>query len=125
MINLQIDLEERTIIETLDTAVRYGSVARMLDQIVKRLDRRLAAEPDDLMAWEVVPLTVFDAELPNMISSSWIFNLRAAVATGAEYHPNSHQRMMSYRGEGDFLVWNDGRWQSNYLISDPNASLEE
>ena len=124
MIDLKTDLKERRLIETLDTAVRQESVALVLERIVTRLDQELTDEPDALMAWEVVPLTTYGVELPKVILSSWVFVLRADVATGAEYHPNSQQRMMSYRGEGDFPVWNEGKWQSNFLTSAPNAPLE-
>ena len=125
MINLRTDLEERKVIATLDEAVRQESVARLLDKIAKRLDRKLEDAPQALMLWEVMPLGAYGTKLPDVILSSWIFNLRANVATGAEYHPNSQQRMMSYRGEGDFLVWHEGGWQSNYLKSDPGAPLED
>lgn len=124
MINLKTDLAERRLIETLDTAVRHESVATVLNSIVARLDRKLADEPEALMAWEVVPLASYGVELPDVILSSWVFLLRADVETGAEYHPNSQQRMMSYRGEGDFPVWKEGRWHSNFLTSHPNAPLE-
>lgn len=124
MIDLKTDLEERKLIETLDTAVRQESVTPVLNEIITRLDRKLTDEPDALMAWEVVPLSTYGVELPSVTLSSWVFVLRADVATGAEYHPNSQQRMMSYRGAGDFPVWNEGRWQSNFLTSAPDAPLE-
>ena len=59
-----------------------------------------------------------------MIRSSWVFVLRAQANTGAERHPNSHQRMMSYRGSGDFQLWTGGRWRSNPLVSDSEAPIE-
>jgi hypothetical protein len=73
-----------------------------------------------------------------MIRSSWVFILRAGRNTGAERHPNSHQRMMSFEGSGDMQVGDDEqtsdvgsqrsegaiRWQSNVLVSDPDARLE-
>ena len=124
MLDLRTDLAERNLIETLDEAVRQAPVIHALNSIVARLDRRLTGEPDALMAWEVVPLTTYGLDLPDVILSSWVFVLRAHVATGAEFHPNSHQRMLSYRGDGDFPVWSDGRWQSNFLISAPDAPLE-
>ncbi|MGH9760438.1 MAG: hypothetical protein ACREDR_33685, partial [Blastocatellia bacterium] len=50
--------------------------------------------------------------------------LRAGVATLAERHPNSHQRMIVHRGEGDFQTWNGTAWQSNLLVNDFSAPLE-
>jgi hypothetical protein len=124
MIDLRTDLAERSIIETLDGAVRQAFVIHALDSIVARLDRKLIVKPDAPMAWEVVPLVTYNLDLPDVIRSSWVFVLRANVATVPEFHPNSHQRMMSYRGEGDFPVWNEGKWQSNLLTSVPDAPLE-
>ena len=66
-------------------------------------------------------------ELPVSIRSAWIFVLRAGANTGPERHPNSHQRMMSYMGSGDLQTRAapDESWQSNILISDSHASLEQ
>jgi hypothetical protein len=46
------------------------------------------------------------------------------VTTGAERHPNSRQRMVSWSGGGDFQVHDGARWQSHRLVSDPAAPLE-
>ena len=45
--------------------------------------------------------------------------------TGAERHPNSHQRMMTFEGSGDMQTGDPGQWQSNVLVSDPDAPLEQ
>ena len=87
------------------------------------------------MAWEPIGVTVFEGALPAAIRSSWVFILRAGANTGAERHPNSHQRMMSFEGTGDLQTEAEsaGRsaharseiaWQSNILVSDSEASLE-
>jgi len=39
---------------------------------------------------ESIPLDRYGTQLPQTIESSWVFVLRANVATGAERHPNSH-----------------------------------
>jgi len=77
------------------------------------------------IAWEPIPLSVFGEALPVAIRSSWVFILRAGAITGAERHPNSHQRMMSYRATGDLQTGGEGKWQSNPLVSDPAASMEK
>jgi hypothetical protein len=41
----------------------------------------------------------------------------------AERHPNSHQRMMSYRGFGDFQTRPDGDWCSHLLTSDQTTPI--
>ena len=87
------------------------------------------------MAWEPIPLTLFRGALPALIRSSWVFILRAGANTGAERHPNSHQRMMSFEGTGDLQTEaqpsgassrepSDIIWRSNILVSDPEATLE-
>ena len=53
------------------------------------------------MAWEPIPLTVFGHALRREIRLAWVFVLRAGADTGAERHPNSHQRMMTFEGSGD------------------------
>jgi hypothetical protein len=63
-------------------------------------------------------------------TSPQFFNILGAT-TGAERHPNSHQRMMSFEGSGDMQVQagssapNNEGWQSNMLISDSGAPLEK
>ena len=116
--------EERNILQSLDELVNDGSAIALIDQIVMRVARTLVQEPDALLGWELVPLDLYDKELPSLIRSSWVFILRGNATTGAERHPNSHQRMMSYRGSGDFQVWSDGRWHSSFLVSDLDAPLQ-
>ena len=77
------------------------------------------------MTWEPVPLTVFGRALPGGIRSAWVFVLRAGVDTGAERHPNSHQRMMTFAGSGDMQTGESGEWRSNVLIADSDAPLDQ
>src|SRR5262249_31835106 len=70
-----------------------------------------------------IPLSLYGDSLPAFIRSSWVFILRAGATTGPERHPNSRQRMMSFRGTGDMQTGGDGRWQSHALISDCGAEL--
>ena len=78
-----------------------------------------------MLAWEPIPLHVYAGPLPASVRSSWVFILRANTVTGAERHPNSHQRMMSYRGRGDFQTRTTGEWCSHRLRSDPTAPMAE
>ena len=116
--------QEREILEALDAVLRKKSTAAILEQFVKRVERKLTLDPDALLAWEPVPLGSYGERLPEMIFSSWVFILRAGSVTGAERHPNSHQRVVSYRGSGDLQVWRGDRWHSNHLVSDFEAPLE-
>ena len=93
--------------------------------VVTRVREELARRKDELMSWEPFALEVLTAILPAEIRSAWVFVLRAGAATGAERHPNSHQRMMSFEGSGDLQTGEPGNWQSNVLVSDPDVPLEQ
>ena len=118
-------LEERSRLEALDTVLRSKNVREQIRPVVERVRAELARDKEALMAWEPIPLTVFGRALPPEIRSSWVFILRAAADTGAERHPNSHQRMMSFEGSGDLQTGGPGHWQSNVLVSNPEALLEQ
>jgi len=117
--------EERSRLEALDTALRSESVREQIRSVVVRVREELARRKKALMSWEPFPLDVLATTLPPEIRSAWIFVLRAGADTGAERHPNSHQRMMSFEGSGDLQTGASGKWQSNILISDPDAPLEQ
>src|SRR6267154_5422485 len=117
-------IEERSRLEPLDMALRSDSVREHIRSVVVRVREQLARRKDALMSWEPFPLDVLATTLPPEIRSAWVFVLRAGADTGAERHPNSHQRMMSFEGSGDFQTGEPGKWQSNGLGSDPHAPLE-
>jgi len=119
-----LSLEERTVLESLDSVLHLEEIRAQLNPIVQRVGQRLAQERTAVMAWEPVPLALFRDRLPASIHSSWVFILRAGATTGAERHPNSHQRMMSFQGSGDLQTGGEGHWESNPLISDLGAGLE-
>ena len=116
--------EERSRLEALDTALQSDSVRENICSVVVRVREQLARRKDALMSWEPFPLDVLATTLPPEIRSAWVFVLRAGANTGAERHPNSHQRMMSFEGSGDLQTGEPGKWRSNVLISDPVAPLE-
>lgn len=126
--------DERATLEKLDAIVHSAPVQEQLKPIIERVRRDLAGKPDALMAWESVALETFGT-LPASIQSGWIFILRAGTDTGAERHPNSHQRMMTFAGNGDMKIDAKGApnevdteaeifWHSHVLVSDQNAPLE-
>ncbi|MGB9474575.1 MAG: hypothetical protein WCE87_05835 [Candidatus Udaeobacter sp.] len=117
--------EERTRIESINTVLRSEAIRSQIRPVVERVRAELARKKDALMTWESVSLTVFGGALPAEIQSAWVFVLRAGADTGAERHPNSHQRMMSFEGSGDMKTRGQGQWQSNMLISDNEAPLEQ
>ena len=128
--------EERARLEKLDTIVRSDELRAKINPIVDRVCAALSQKPEALMTWEPIPLEIFGQALPQEIRSGWIFVLRAGADTGAERHPNSHQRMMTLHGSGDMKteskkgelrIKKDEKgidWQSNVLVSEPSAQLE-
>ena len=117
--------QERVILESLDALLQSDAVRAGINPIVERVERKLARDHAAAMAWEPIPLSIYGESLPAFIRSSWVFILRASATTGAERHPNSHQRMMSFQGTGDLQTGGEGRWQSNLLISNREADLEQ
>ena len=129
-----MEAEERGRLEKLDTIVRSGELRAKIYPVVDRVSAALSQKPEALMTWEPIPLDIFGEGLPQEIRSGWIFVLRAGADTGAERHPNSHQRMMTLRGTGDMKVRAlhgesltepaSSMWESNVLVSEPGAPLE-
>jgi len=109
----------------LDAILQQEAVRTRIAPIVSHVERKMSRDSAATMAWETIPLSVYGEALPGVIRSSWVFILRAGAITGAERHPNSHQRLMSYRATGDLQTWEEGRWRSNSLVSDGSARLEE
>ena len=127
--------EERLVLEKLDKIVNSETVHAQILPIADRLREELERKPDALMTWEPIALETFGSDLPSVIQSGWVFVLRAGTDTGAERHPDSHQRMMTLAGTGDMKMDATGRtndvedeseiaWHSHVLVSDVNAPLE-
>ncbi len=116
--------QERLLLESLDALLQSDAVRAGINPIVDRVERKLAQDHAAAMAWEPIPLSIYGESLPAFVRSSWVFTLRARATTGAERHPNSCQRMMSFRGTGDLQTGGEGHWKSNLLISNREADLE-
>jgi hypothetical protein len=122
---MTIDKREETVLTFLDHLLQGKPARDSIDVVVARVERKLQASPAAVMAWEPIPLDIYATPLPGGIQSSWVFVLRAGLATGDERHPNSRQRMMSYRGSGDMQTRTGEHWESHRLDSDPRLPLEE
>lgn len=120
------EMTERSILDHLDERLRSTELRAQVQPIVERVRLDLGRQEKAVMAWEPIPLAIFNGPLPAGIRSSWIFILRAGANTGAERHPNSVQRMMSLEGIGDLQIraGAEAPWQSNVLVADPQAPLE-
>ncbi len=112
------------VIIALEAAARSGAVSTYVAEVFERVKRELAAGAAAPMAWESVPLALFDRPLPQAIKSCWVFVIRAGAETGAERHPNSHQRSLSLTGRGEFQLRERGAWESYPLVSDRGAPPE-
>jgi hypothetical protein len=114
---------EQAILDLLEAAIRAPRAAAVLAAATDEVSADLAANPSARLAWRPIPLSTFEG-VPDVIASSWVFVLRAGCTTGAERHPNSIQRFMSYRGSADMQTWDGRAWVSNHLSSNPQAPLE-
>jgi hypothetical protein len=114
---------ESALLRILDEAVGRSPAESMLNRLAEDVEHRLEQDASLRLAWEVVPLSTY-GPLPRVIRSSWVFVLRAGCSTGAERHPNSVQRVMAFRHDGDFQTWSNGGWKSNRLRAGPELPLE-
>ena len=119
------DWDEDELIQFLDELLQHKIVRAFIDAAIARIELRLQDNPVAVMGWEPIALDLYGGRpLPASIRSSWVFVLRAQTATGAERHPNSRQRMVSYRGSGDLQTKTADSWESNALISDAKMPPE-
>jgi hypothetical protein len=134
-VNDNMTKEEQALLHKLDRLVRSESVRARIEPVIERVREELARKSGAVMTWESIPRKTFGSQLPPSIWSAWVFVLRAGSDTGAERHPNSHQRMMTLSGTGDMRTdvkhaRNDVQaeseitWVSNILVSDPTMPLE-
>ena len=114
---------ERDILESLEREIRLPRASSFLSALTAEVSALLKRDPATRLAWRSVPLDVYE-RLPDGIASSWIFVLRAGCSSGAERHPNSIQRVMSYQGSADMQTWDGQRWASNALRSEEGQPLE-
>ncbi len=115
--------EERKLLWSINQILQDPSVAPVIDRIADRVERNFSGA-DEALAWETVPLEIYAGKLPESIRSSWVFLLREGASSGAERHPNSHQRVRSWRQTGDLQIWIDDRWESHVLQPDFRALIE-
>src|SRR4029434_7113024 len=104
------------VLSALTEAVRRKSTAATINNALRRVVDQLYTSVE-LMAWEVVPLDTFAGSLPASIRSCWIFVIRPGAETGAERHPNGHQRSFSLVGSGTFELRAGIKWHPHALHS--------
>lgn len=97
------------VVPLLDELVDKPTPRVVIADALARVLATLTAKPG-LMAWESVPLETFRPALPSTIQSCWIFVIRPGAVTGAERHPNSHQRSLTLCGSGRFELNENGVW---------------
>jgi hypothetical protein len=119
-----MNVGEDSVLPALNEVVRSDSAVATITETLRRVVEHLNTSTK-LMAWEVVPVSAFATGLPENIRSSWIFVIRAGAATGAERHPNSHQRSFSLIGSGTFELRVGNNWHPHPLKSTNRASIEQ
>jgi len=118
--------EERKLLQSIDQILQEPSVAEKIDQIADGVKAKSSGK-EETMAWATIPLEIYKGKLPQGIRSSWVFLLKEGLNSGAEHHrhPNSYQRVRSWRGTGDLQVWIEDHWQSHILLDDFHAKTED
>jgi hypothetical protein len=114
---------ESALLRILDEVVSRPPAESTLNRLAEDVEHRLEQDAALRLAWESVPLGTY-GPLPRVIRSSWVFVLRAGCSTGAERHPNSVQRVMAFRHDGDFQIWSNGGWKSSRLRAGSQFPLE-
>lgn len=122
---MYIEKKETKILEFLDKKLLDNKRRRIINAIADKLISTLESKPKESLAWESLPLNFFGSDLPPEIRSSWVFVIKPNICTGAERHPNSHQRMMSFKGRGDLQIKKKRKWYSNFLVSTRALPLEK
>ena len=84
-----MDKKESRILEALDLAVRSEAIRPKIEAIVAGLEQKLRERPDEVLAWEPIPLDFYTAPLPETSRSSWVFIPRANTATGPSGIPTA------------------------------------
>ncbi|HSL20110.1 MAG TPA: hypothetical protein VK886_01150 [Vicinamibacterales bacterium] len=113
------------VLSALNDVIRAPRVNGVIRDALERVLQKLGAS-SETMAWEIIPFEMIDTELPENIRSCWVFAIRAGAETGAERHPNSHQRSCSLVGSGRFELRAGGGWRSHPLRSaDDGSSMEQ
>jgi len=82
-----MDQEESRILEALELAVRSEAIKPKIEAIVARVEQKLRESPDDVLAWEPIPVDFYTAPFPDTIRSSWMLILRANTITGPSGTP--------------------------------------
>ena len=118
-----MDAAQDSVLVQLNDIIRSNAAAKArVSETLRNVVQRLHASARE-MEWETVPLATFGGRLPESIRSCWIFVIRPDSATGAERHPNSHQRSLSLSGTGGFERYSGGAWRPHSLVSADDADL--
>jgi hypothetical protein len=111
------------IIKELDDIVKEDVIKAIVDSFESEAEKKLKKNSGIDIQWLSIPIDLFGDSLPDCIKSSWVFVIRSNVSTGPERHPNSHQRMMSYRDAGKIQTWDGKRWLTRKLVSTEEEPL--
>jgi hypothetical protein len=111
-------------LQSINEMLQHPDIAGRIDEIADRVERNFQTASESL-AWETVPLKIYRNRLPPAIRSSWVFLLKEGCSSGAERHPNSHQRVRAWRGKGDLQIRIHDVWESNILEPRFDIPLEQ
>src|SRR6476620_187672 len=87
----------------LNAAINFLLKQENILKIIEDLQESIH-HTEETFVWASLDLNEIKSELPEKIKSGWIFVLKANVASGCQYHPNSIQHMVMLTGEGESQV---------------------
>src|SRR5690242_4099664 len=106
----------------LNAAVSFLLKKKNILKIIEDLQESIHHTKDSFV-WASLDLSGIERELPQNIKSGWIFVLKANVASGCHYHPNSIQHMVMLSGQGESQV--AGIKRRMLRFDTPDCSLDE
>ena len=71
-VSLWMSPQEQLLLESLDALLQSDAVRAGIEPIVERVQRKLAQDRAAAMAWEPIPLSIYEESLPAFIRSSWV-----------------------------------------------------
>ena len=106
----------------LNTAVSFFLKQKNILNRIEELQEAIH-HTEETFVWSSLDLNEIKSDLPENIKSGWIFVLKANVASGCHYHPNSIQHMVMLTGAGESQV--AGIKRRMLRFDTPDCSLNE
>jgi hypothetical protein len=119
-----MEKREKILLSDLDECIGAAKSQAVIKEAVAKAESELREEPAKSGAFVQIPLALFGEDLPEGIKSCRVFVLRGNTQSKTERHPNSTQRVLSLKGEGEIRIFEE-RFRTASLRSEGYAPMEE